>query len=220
MENDPTISAQYIPATLGLVQGAQSDVSWQGARFAVTTSLGTVNETNTLLGARTDGLLNMGAGDTVYVDTVAKYNVTDYIDVTARATFAKTQSDASGQVILGMSDIYSNAFAIGANVGNFEFSISQPLAITSGALKYAYADYDVVNVDDNNYRLDVVDTYVQDLSLRPDDRELRLVGTYRHKFGEFTDGALGFIYRINPNHTDEFGNESIFMMKMTHRLGI
>ncbi|MBP3397480.1 MAG: hypothetical protein J6K82_00955 [Alphaproteobacteria bacterium] len=220
LENDPTISAQYIPATLGLVQGAQSDVSWQGARFAVTTSLGTVNETNTLLGARTDGLLNMGAGDTVYVDTVAKYNVTDYIDVTARATFAKTQSDALGQVILGMSDIYSNAFAIGANVGNFEFSISQPLAITSGALKYAYADYDVVNVDDNNYRLDVVDTYVQDLPLRPDDRELRLVGTYRHKFGEFTDGALGFIYRINPNHTDEFGNESIFMMKMTHRLGI
>jgi len=47
-----------------------------------------------------------------------------------------------------------------------------------------------------------------------------LMGTYRHQFGDFTDGAVGFIYRINPNHTDDFGNESIFMMKLTHRLGI
>jgi len=56
--------------------------------------------------------------------------------------------------------------------------------------------------------------------LRPDMRELRLSGTYRHQFGEFTDGAIGFIYRVNPNHTDDFGNESIFMMKLHHRLGI
>jgi hypothetical protein len=25
---------------------------------------------------------------------------------------------------------------------------------------------------------------------------------------------------VNPNHTDDFGDESIFMMKLTHRLGI
>jgi hypothetical protein len=46
------------------------------------------------------------------------------------------------------------------------------------------------------------------------------MGTYRHNFGEFTDGAFGFIYRVNPNHTDKFGNESIFMLKLSHRLGI
>jgi hypothetical protein len=49
---------------------------------------------------------------------------------------------------------------------------------------------------------------------------MRYSGAYRHKFGEFTDGAFGFIYRVNPNNTDEFGNESIFMMKLSHRLGI
>ena len=72
----------------------------------------------------------------------------------------------------------------------------------------------------HKYELNVVDTHVEDLSLRPEKRETRLMGTYRHKFGEFTDGAFGFIYRINPNHTDDFGNESIFMLKMSHRLGI
>ena len=66
----------------------------------------------------------------------------------------------------------------------------------------------------------VRDARVADLSLRPDVRETRLTGAYRHKFGEFTAGAFGFIYRINPNHTDDFGNESIFMLKMSHRLGI
>ena len=220
LENDPTISAQYMPATLGLMRGAQSDVSWTNDKIAFTASVGLAHETDTMLGAQTGGLLNLGAGDTMYVDTVAKYRVTDLVDFTARATFARTTSDASGQFILGMTNIDSNAFALGANVGNFEFAVSQPLAITDGALQYAYADYDVVEVADNKYELNVLDTHIEDLNLSPEKRELRFSGAYRHKFGEFTDGAFGFIYRINPNHTDDFGNESIFMLKMTHRLGI
>ena len=77
-----------------------------------------------------------------------------------------------------------------------------------------------MDAPDNGYQLNVIDTHVENLSLRPEKREMRLMGTYRHQFGDFTDGAVGFIYRINPNHTDDFGNESIFMMKLTHRLGI
>ena len=72
----------------------------------------------------------------------------------------------------------------------------------------------------NNYQLNVVETKIADLDLSAHQREVRFTGTYRHRFGEFTDGAVGFIYRVNPNHTDEFGNESIFMMKMSHRVGI
>lgn len=220
LENDPTISAQYMPATLGMMQGAQSDVTWSNDKIAFTTSIGLAHESDTILGAQTDGLLNLGAGNTAYVDVVAKYSVSDLVDFTARATFARTTSDASGQFILGMTDVDSNAFAIGANIGNFEFAVSQPLAITDGALRYAYADYDVVEMADNKYELNVVDTHIEDLSLEPERRELRFSGAYRHKFGEFTDGAIGFIYRINPNHTDDFGNESIFMLKMSHRVGI
>ena len=77
-----------------------------------------------------------------------------------------------------------------------------------------------METDDGQYDLNVTDMYVADLNLRPDTREVRFTGTYRHNFGEFTDGAVGFIYRVNPNNTSEFGNESIFMMKLTHRLGI
>ena len=98
--------------------------------------------------------------------------------------------------------------------------VSQPLAITDGALQYAYAKYDVIENVNGGYELNVVDTHIADLSLRPDMREVRLAGTYRHQFGEWTDGAVGFIYRVNPNHTDDFGNESIFMLKLHHRLGI
>jgi len=220
LENDPTISAQYMPAKLGLVQGAQSHVAWTGDDLKLVTSFGAVRESDTLLGAYSDGLLNLGAGDTTYVDVMMRYSVMDNVGVMARATFAQTVSDVSGDFVLGMSDIYSNAFAIGMDVGNFEFTASMPLAISDGTLQYAHAEYDVVETADNNYQLNVIDTYVADLSLAAEKREVRFSGAYRHKFGEFTNGAVGFIYRVNPNHTDEFGNESIFMMKMSHSLGI
>ncbi len=220
LENNPTISAQYMPARLGLMQGGAANVAWTGDKFKFIGSVGNAHETDTLLGAQTGGLLNLGDGDTMYVDAVAQYKVSDMVDLTARATFAQTRSNARGEFVMGLTDITSNAFAIGANIGNFEFGISQPLAITDGALQYAYAQYDVVDAPDNGYQLNVIDTHVEDLSLRPEKREMRLMGTYRHQFGDFTDGAVGFIYRINPNHTDDFGNESIFMMKLTHRLGI
>ncbi len=220
LENDPTIAAQYMPAKLGLMHGGAMDVRWGNDNLAFTTAVGVARESDTLLGAHTDGLLNLGAGNTVYVDAVAQYKISDDVDLMARATFARTKSDVGGDFVLGLTDIDSNAFAIGANVGNWEFSVALPLAITSGALRYAHADYEIITGADDKYELNVVDTRVVDLGLAPDAREIRFSGTYRHNFGEFTDGAIGFIYRVNPNHMDDFGDESIFMMKLTHRLGI
>ena len=220
LENDPTISAQYMPAKLGLMQGGQARVAWSDDDFKIVSSFGFVHETDTLLGAYTDGLLNLGNGDTAYVDIVAGYSFSDTFDVTARATMARTVADSSGWFVLGLDDIYSNSFALGANIGNFEFVASMPLAITRGALQYAHAEYEVEQIDDNNYELNIRDAHIADLSLGPQKREVRFAGTYRHSFGEFTDGAIGFIYRVNPNHTDDFGNESVFMLKLSHRLGI
>ena len=121
---------------------------------------------------------------------------------------------------MGMTDIDSNAFAFGVDAGNFSFSVSAPLAISSGAVMYPYANYEVVEKDDGKYDLNITDAHIANINLRPEAREVRFTGTYRHNFGEFTDGAFGFIYRVNPNNTSEFGNESIFMMKLTHRVGI
>ena len=220
LENDPTISAQYLPARLGLMRGAQSHMAWKGDKFALAMLVGNAYETDTLLGAMSDGLLDFGAGDTLYFDALADYKINDVVNLTARATFARTKTNAGGEFILGLTDIDSNAFAVGANIGDFEFSVSQPLAITDGSVRYAYADYDVYDGADGKYELNVIDTHIAELDLGASQREVRFTGTYRHRLGEFTDGALGFIYRVNPNHTDEFGNESILMMKMSHRLGI
>ena len=220
LDNDPTLAAQYMPAQLGLVQGAQSDVAWNGDRFGFTASVGMLHESDTLLGAMSGGLLDMGNGDTMYVDAELRWAPTDLLAFTLRSTFARTHTDASGQFIMGLSDIDSNAFAFGLDAGNFTFSVAAPLAVASGVVQYPYADYQVVNGEDGKYDLDIADMYVADLNLRPDNREVRFTGAYRHNFGEFTDGAIGFIYRVNPNNTSEFGNESIFMLKMTHRVGI
>ncbi len=220
LENDPTISSQYMPAKLGLMRGGQSHIAWESDAFKLKTAFGVAYESDTLLGAYTDGLLNLGAGSTTYVDIVSQYRIIDDVNLMLHATFAKTANDMMGGHVLGLSDIYSNAFAVGANVGKFEFVASMPLAVTDAALKYAYAKYGVSETADNNYVLNIIDTHVEDLSLAASKREFRYSGTYRHNFGSFTDGAFGFIYRVNPNHTDEFGNESIFMMKISHRLGI
>lgn len=220
LENDPTISSQYMPGRLGLMQGAESHLAWHNDKFNFTTSVGSAFESNTILGAQSGGLLDLGNGSTTYLDSELRYKPTDNVSLVLRSTFAYTDTDASGEFILGMSGLTSNAFAFGAEIGNFNFGISAPLAVSSGNLQYAHAEYEVVENDEGNFDLVVKDTHIADLNLRPDDREIRFVGQYRHKFGDWTDGALGLIYRVNPNHTKEFGNETILMMKVSHRLGI
>ncbi len=220
LENDPTLASQYNPARLGLISGADTNVAWRGDKLTFSAAVGAVRESATLLGAQTSGLLAMGAGDTTYVDAQMNFAPTDWLNLSARATFARTSADAAGAFILGVSDIESNSFAFGLDAGNFGLTVSLPLAVSRGDMRYAYADYDVVDTADGKFDLVVNDTHVERLDLRPASREVRLGAQYRHSFGDYTDGAVGFIYRVNPNHTDAFGNEGIFMMKLSHRVGI
>jgi len=202
------------------MHGAAFEAGWNCNKFGFSAGVGTVRETNTILGAQTGGLLNLGGGNTTYVDTQLRYAPSNNVAFTMRSTFAKTTTDANGAYVLGMTDVTSNAVALGADVGGFSFAVSRPLAVTDGAMKYAHADYEIVETPDGKYDLNISNMHVADLDLAPRTRELRFNASYKHNFGEWTDGAIGFIYRVNPNNTDEFGNESIFMLKMTHRLGI
>ncbi|MDR1337989.1 MAG: ankyrin repeat domain-containing protein [Rickettsiales bacterium] len=220
LENDPTVSSRYEPAKLGLMQGAQSSVAWGNGKFGISASFGAAYESDTVLGTYTDGLLSMGSGDTTYIDTVATYRAGDDIDFSLRSTFAKTKADASGEFILGLSDLESNAFSAGANIGNWSFAVSQPLAVTRGRMQYAHAQYEVVEDADGKFDLIVKNTGIRDLDLSPRAREVRFSGAYRTQFGLHTHGAFGFIYRVNPNNTKDFGNESILMMKLSHKVGI
>lgn len=221
LENDPTISSQYEPARLGLISGAQSHIAWHGNKFGFTTAFGNAHESDTLLGAQTDGLLNLGTGDTMYIDSELSYRPVDDITLRVRGTFARTTSDMTGgDFILGMSDIYSDAIAAGVDVENFNFTVSRPLGVNRGVMQYSHADYDIIEVAGGKYDIAITNAGVRDVDLTPENREVRFTATYRRALGAFTDGAIGFIYRVNPNHTDEFGDESIFMLKLKHRLGI
>ncbi|MFQ6739703.1 MAG: ankyrin repeat domain-containing protein [Alphaproteobacteria bacterium] len=220
LQTNPMISSNYEPLHLGFARGGQANVAWHNDKFMLSGAIGVLNETDTLLGAQTSGLLNMGNGNTTYVDMTARYAPYDNVSFTLRSTFARTYANPSGNFVLGMSELDSNSFALGADIGNLNLTVSQPLAVRRGSLHYAYAQYDIVESGAGHYDLVVSDTGIRDLSLVPEKREVRFTGTYRHQFGKFTDGAFGFMYRINPNNTDVFGNESIFMLKMTHRLGI
>ncbi|MBO4480189.1 MAG: ankyrin repeat domain-containing protein [Alphaproteobacteria bacterium] len=220
LANDPTISSLNEPLRLGAVSGAQSEIGWHKKNFGINTSLGSMRESNTVLGAYASGLLEVGSAHTNYIDVDAFWNVTDNVKLRARATFAHTAPDMAFGTIVDMSDLNSNAFALGADIGNFNFGVSLPLAVYRGTMKYDYVDYEIIDSDDGQYDLAITDYGTQYLNMSPSHREVRLNAMYRHNFGPFTDGAFGFIYRIHPNNTDEFGNESILMMKVSHLLGI
>ncbi|MDL2296197.1 ankyrin repeat domain-containing protein, partial [Lachnospiraceae bacterium OttesenSCG-928-E19] len=112
LQNDPTVSNQYEPGRLGMMQGVESNATYGNDKFAFTAGVGAAHETDTVLGAQTGGLLSIGQGDTTYIDAIAKYTPMSDVTFTARATFANTRADAAGQFILGVTDIDSNAFSI------------------------------------------------------------------------------------------------------------
>ncbi len=217
LENDPAVSNNFAAAKLGDAMGAESGLSVRGEKLSIATKVGTMHETKTVLGTAGYGFLDLGGADTRYIDSTVKYAFNDWAKLTLRGTYAWTQArDVADGVINGLSELKSNAFAAGVNLGNFDLTVSMPLALVSGAMRYSVAD---VALDDNG-ALVVNSLGERSIDLTPDVREYRLNASYRHQFGEWTDGALGFIYRVNPNNTDAFGNESIFMMKLSHRLGI
>jgi hypothetical protein len=202
----------------GWIGGAQSSVGYASGPFAMNASFGFMRESDTILGACSDGLLTMGGGNTVYIDQVLTYAPTAYLSFTARGTIARTTADPSMGVITDLSALDSNAFSLGADVGGFSFMVARPLAVSSGSMEYATADYDIVK-SENGYDL-VAHPYIAHLTMKPDVRETRFSAAYRHRFGDFTTGALGLIYRVHPNHTDRYGNEGIVMFKLNHKLGV
>ncbi len=219
LENDPVISSQYEPGRLGLATGAAMNTEYNSDSFTFNVSVGNLHETNTVLGMYSDGLLTMRGGDTRYIDVVTEYKPFENVKLSARGTFANTRVDTIDGIISDVSDIKSNAFALGADVGGFSFTAAMPLVTVGGKMGYSYAEFSVVE-NDGNYEIAMNNPHIEYIDLAKQKRELRFSSSYRHSLGEFTDAGVGFIYRVNPNNTDVFGNESVFMFKLHHRLGI
>ena len=219
LDNDPVVSSQFEPARLGLANGAMAEIAYNNEKFGFDVSFGNMHETNTVLGSISDGILALNGANTQYVDAVAKYRPFENANLFARATFATTRANVGDGIISSVSDIKSNAFALGADVGGLNFTASMPLAVVDGRMGYDYADLNVVE-SNGKYTVAINNPHVEYIDMVPEKREFRFSGAYKKSLGEFTDAGFGFIYRVNPGNTDAFGNESIFMFKLHHRLGI
>lgn len=219
LDNDPVVSSQFEPGRLGFVNGGAIDAKYNNDKFGLNMSFGVMHEDNTVLGMMSDGMLALNGADTKYIDAVATYKPFENVKLSLRGTYAITDAVADGLLISDMSNIQSNSFALGVDVGGFSFTAAMPLAVVDGKMDYGYADFEVVE-NDGKYEIAANNMHTEHLDLSAVKRELRFTTMYKQSLGEWTDAGVGFVYRVNPNNTDTFGNESIFMFKLHHRLGI
>jgi hypothetical protein len=220
LENDPVVSSQYEPGRLGFVNGFAVDTKYSSDKFGLMLSVGVMNESDTVLGMSSGGLLNMSGGKTRYVDAIATYKPMDQVRLFARGTFANTGVTEFGGMIVDVSDIKSNAFAFGADVGGFGLTVAAPLAVVDGRMGYNYSDLSVVENADGGYGVAIDNSHIEYVDLSALRREFRFSMSYRAALDENTTGGAEFIYRVNPGNTNAFGNESILMFKMHHVLGL
>ncbi len=225
VERDPVMSEFVMDANLGHVIGASSFVHHNmfGDKLSIGAEFGMMSENHTMLGMYGAGMLDFGNANTTYVDSVARFSPMNGLDLFARYTFANTDSNISDDSLLdGLSKLTSNAMSFGAQFAFNEktmlnFSASQPLAVTSGSMKYASADFELIESESGyDLRLNPHDVYVD---LSPNHRETRFSGFLQHQFNDITSGAIGFVYRINPNHDYTAPDETVFMLKMRHAVG-
>ena len=219
VETDPVVSAQFEPGRLGFANGGEFNTGYNNNKFNLNMSFGVLNETNTVLGMLSNGLLGIDGAETQYIDVTAAYRPVENVKLSLRGTFANTVAKPSGEIIAELSNIKSNAFAFSADIGGFSFTAAMPLAAVSGTMGYDYADFAVVE-NDGHYEVMLNNPHTEYIDLSAQKREMRLSASYKKAIGEFTDAGLGLVYRVNPGNTDMFGNESILMLKLHHRLGI
>ena len=219
LDKDPVVSSQFEPGRLGFANGGAIDAKYNNDKFGLNVSFGVMHENNTVLGMMSDGMLTLNGADTKYIDAVATYKPFENVKLSLRGTYAITDAVANGLLITDISNLQSNSFAFGVDVGGFSFTAAMPLAVVDGKMDYGYADFEVVE-NDGKYEIAANNMHTEHLDLSAVKRELRFTTMYKQSLGEWTDAGVGFVYRVNPNNTDTFGNESIFMFKLHHRLGI
>jgi len=219
LEYDPVVSSQFEPGRLGFISGGAFNTKYSDDKFAFGLSVGMMNETNTVLGMYSGGLLYMNGGKTQYVDAVATYKPMDNVKLSMRGTFANTSVDEFGGMITSVSDIKSNAFSFGLDIGGFALTVAAPVAVVDGSMGYGYAEFNVVE-NDNGYEIAMNNAHTEYVDLSAQNREFRFTSSYKKQIGVMTDGGVEFMYRVNPNNTNAFGNESILMFKVHHHVGI
>lgn len=218
LETDPIVSSQFEPGRLGFAGGGAFDMKYSADKFALDFSIGNMRETKTVLGAYSDGLLALNGADTRYFDAVVSYKPSDILKLSLRGTFADTRVNSIGGLISELSDIKSNAFAFGADVGGFGFTVAMPLAVVGGQMGYGYADFEVIE-NNGGYEVAMNNPHTEYIDLSAQKRELRFTTSYKRALNDSSIAGVEFMYRLNPNNTNMFGNESVLMFKLHRKVG-
>ncbi|MDR0449081.1 MAG: hypothetical protein LBG89_01305 [Rickettsiales bacterium] len=204
---------------LGKIYGYNAVAGFEDEKFALGFAAGQAIESNSILGAYGSGLLEMGGSRSEFVRANAGYNLGDAVKLSASAEIARTTPNNSSNLIMSeVSGFTSTAMSAGLDIGNISLGAALPLAVIDGRVKYLNVDMDYIDAA-HGYDL-VVNSTDREINMASREREVRFNAAYKMDLGIFTTANAGVIYRINPDNSSAFGNESILMFKLKHRLGI
>jgi hypothetical protein len=203
LETDPAVAENFHPARLGGARGFDASAKFGPLRFGA----GYLGEDDTLLGADSGGLLDLGGGRTAYAGAELSRGA-----FTAKYTRAFTKTDAGAGFISDLSDLESDEYSLSADFGKWSLNVSRPLAVTKGTLEYVGADYELVP-SSNGYELTASPRFER-IDLAPQQRETRLSVAWRPEISKATKMAVGLALRVNPDNQP--GHEEIIVLKLRH----
>jgi hypothetical protein len=208
-----------ISPNLGKIYGYNMVAGMDMDKVSFGVAAGQAVETDTILGAYGAGLMEMGGSTTQFIRANSAWNIMDDIRLSMSAEIARTNPmQATNFMMSEVSSFTSTAAAAQLDLGKLSVGASLPLAVIDGHVKYL--DVRMENVEaSHGYDL-LVNSSDRTINMANTEREVRLNMAYRMDLGQFTNANVGAIYRINPDNSSQFGNESILMFKLRHKLGI
>ncbi|MBT8114705.1 MAG: S8/S53 family peptidase [Arenicella sp.] len=224
-------SSDKATLNLGLVSidekrrfGQQSFSSILEAKFKFNERIGSslqygqIQERGSVFGGAAGGVFGVKTATTHAVNIGAFVTATDKLTLVANYGLGRTSVDSSVDSLLsGFSGLRSDWYSLGM-IGNNIFraqdqlgvSLSQPLKIRSGEVNFSIPTARDLNGDIafDTERLDLAETNATEHRA---EAYYRTMLTDKLEFGSFV------LYRQNPNHVRDYGNETLFMATLRYR---
>ncbi|MCH9758626.1 MAG: S8 family serine peptidase [Proteobacteria bacterium] len=183
--NTPQFGALYGTGD-GVVQ-AGARLAWQQADWQLQLESGVLHEEQAMLGANFSGGFVVENTRNIYQRIAGSYQI-EKVQLFADYVYNNSQAQTGG--IISALSARSDEWALGANYGNWQFALSQPLAIKNGRMDLSYiSGYD----DDGDYALSETNL---DLSARNRLSQLSLLYSDNTTYDQ-TSFAVGVDYLHN-----------------------
>ena len=201
-----------------------SDTSGSMAELAIPFSgeglvalqLGTVSESDTMLGSRTQGAFDTSGTTTYFGGLAGKLGLTDTVSIVGSYfTGVSNLSPTSNSLFSDISSIYSNAFSLGlvghdavADGDRTGFLINQPLRVTKAKATLSHA---TGRTRDGTVLKEETKT-----NLAPSGREIDLEAFYETALGKQTTFGASLMLRTQPGHVANADEEGVILLRFNH----